>query len=77
VAVQVDWGKLVALLAIVTASTVLSVTGSMAPEATYGIIVYLAGYVTGNGRLAAKGRQPAHLLMAAPAYAVNDDEADA
>jgi hypothetical protein len=70
----VDWGKLVSLITIAIAATVLTATSHLAPEAGYGILIYLAGYVTGNGRLAVTGKAAAPMIGRAPAVELEEPQ---
>lgn len=59
-----DYGKLIVLVAILAAATVLALGGVIDPETTRLILVAELGYVTGNGVLARSAAAPSPVLVA-------------
>lgn len=57
-----DWGKAGLLLACMASAVLLAVLGLIAGEAALGVIVYVAGYLTGNGVLARRREAPSTVL---------------
>lgn len=59
---QIEWGKLLVLLAAIVGAIVCLATRTMSEAAGVGIITGCMGYAFGNGRLAAKGGTPEPLI---------------
>lgn len=58
----VDWGKLVTILTIISATVGLAVAGVIGADAAMLILGSAAGYTFGNGRQAVAGRPPAPMI---------------
>lgn len=58
-----DYGKLAGLLVAMLCVTALSIAGRIPGEAAAGVIVAVAGYMTGNGVLARRGSAPSPVLV--------------
>lgn len=59
---EVDWGKLVTIVMVLVGTTVLGLAHVIDSGATIAIYSAAAGYVFGNGRLAAKGGTPRPMI---------------
>lgn len=59
---EVEWGKLILLLATIIGMVVLLALGRVSEGAGLGLIGVALGYAYGNGRLAARGRAPQPLV---------------
>lgn len=57
-----DPGKLLVLGSVVAAVTLLAALGRMGSDAALMVYIGVLGYVTGNGRLAFRGKTPQPLL---------------
>lgn len=57
-----DWGKFALLLTAIAATTLLAAVGKVSGEAAVGVILYVSGYVTGNGVLARRRQAPSTVL---------------
>lgn len=57
-----DWGKFGVLLASIVAAGALAALDRVSGEAALGVIIYVSGYVTGNGVLARRRQAPSTVL---------------
>lgn len=57
-----DLGKLGLLAGIVAAATLLAMVGRISGDAALGVLIYVAGYLTGNGVLARRRQAPSTAL---------------
>lgn len=57
-----DYGKLIVILAILTAMTTLAAFGRVSADSAVAMYLVVLGYVTGNGVLALRRRPPSPLV---------------
>lgn len=62
----VEWGKVAAVLAVLTSATLLAALGRVDVAVPASLYTLTLGYVFGNGRLASKGQPPVPMIGAKP-----------